>query len=33
MKEELKTYFEPDVIFTENYVSDIKEIKRVYIER
>lgn len=26
MKEELKTYFEPDVIFTENYVSDIKEI-------
>ena len=26
MKEELKTFFEPDVIFTENYVSDIKEI-------
>ena len=26
MKEELKTYFEPDVVFTENYVSDIKEI-------
>ena len=26
MKEELKTYFEPDVVFTEDYVSDIKEI-------
>ena len=26
MKEVLKTDFEPDVIFTENYVSDIKEI-------